>query len=99
MTGTEEIKPPTYTFIVNSKFESSEHAHAFIEILYFQSGQGTHVINGKEYPIYPGDIYLINADVVHSYSLTRSEKDVCVKNCIFYADKFNVPANDFIKKC
>lgn len=99
MTGLKEITPPTYTYIVNSKFESPEHAHSFIEILYFESGQGTHIINGKEYPISPGDIYLINADVIHSYSLVRSEKDVCVKNCIFSAEKFNVPANDFIKKC
>ena len=99
MTGTVEILPPTYTYIVNSKYEAQEHAHSFIEILYFESGQGVHVINGVNYPISPGDIYLINADVVHSYSIVRSEKEVCVKNCIFFADKFSVPANDFIKKC
>lgn len=99
MTGTVEIVPPTYTYIVNSKYESAEHAHSFIEILYFESGQGVHTINGRTYPISPGDIYLINADVVHSYSIVKSEKDVCVKNCIFSADKFGVPANDFIKSC
>lgn len=98
MTGEAEIKAPCNTAIINSQFEAVEHSHSFIEILYFESGQGKHIINGKEYNICPGDIYLINADVYHSYSIIGAEKDICVKNCIFRAEKFNLPANDFIKQ-
>ena len=88
MMGDGTLFPPVYTAIINSTFEAIEHSHSFIEILYFESGQGTHVINGREYPIQAGDIYLINANVKHSYSVTKIEKDVCVKNCIFYAKKW-----------
>lgn len=97
MTGKTEIVPPTYTFVNNSTLESHEHAHSFIEIVYFNSGQGTHRINGKEFNISSGDVFLINANTTHSYSIIDPEKEVCVKNCIFLADKFNLPANDFIK--
>lgn len=98
MTGEKELKPPAYTAVINSSFETVEHSHSFIEILYFESGQGKHVINGIEYPINPGDVYLINADIKHSYFITETTKDVCVKNCIFRAEKFRLPANDFIKR-
>lgn len=98
MMGDGTLFPPVYTAIINSTFEAIEHSHSFIEILYFESGQGKHVINGREYPIQAGDIYLINANVKHSYSVTKAEKDVCVKNCIFYADKFNIPATEFIEQ-
>lgn len=42
------------------------HAHDFFEMEFIISGEGTHIINGKEYPIKSGAVYILTPSDVHS---------------------------------
>jgi AraC-like DNA-binding protein len=43
------------------------HTHEFSELFLILSGGGTNVIDGKEYDVHPGDVYIINGDVSHGF--------------------------------
>lgn len=46
--------------------------HEQLEIIYFQQGDGTFVMGGKEYNITPGDIYVINCNDLHTFKTETS---------------------------
>lgn len=58
------------------------HSHNFIEIAYVAGGKGIHRIDGKEYAVSKGDLFIINYDVPHEFRSTPSSK-VVIQNCIF----------------
>ncbi len=71
------------------------HAHEFVEIAYVCRGKGLHVINGKQYEVSRGDVYIINFDMPHSfYPYDRSNSDgLCVFNLLFmpeFIEKMNI---------
>ena len=61
------------------------HAHEFIEIAYVCKGKGLHVLDGKQYEVSRGDLYIINFDTPHSfYPHDRNNSDgLCVYNLLF----------------
>lgn len=42
------------------------HAHDFFEMEFIISGEGRHIINGKEYPLKSGSVYILTPSDVHS---------------------------------
>lgn len=58
------------------------HRHDFIELLLFVSGEGTHIINGKTYPIKPGHFSLIMPYHVHEHR-AESETPLVFYRCTF----------------
>lgn len=79
---------------------SHPHKHDFIEILYFNDGDGTHSIDNEEYKFAKGDIYLINAGTVHCFQSVKDKK-IRLTNILFRCDVFgkNIVAEDFIAGC
>ena len=67
------------------------HSHDFVEMFYVVKGSGTHNINGKEYDISPGDIFLINYDTKHQ--ITPQNGHLFLYNCIFTPSFFNQVLN------
>jgi AraC family transcriptional regulator, L-rhamnose operon transcriptional activator RhaR len=61
------------------------HCHEFIEIAYVCNGKGKHIINGYEYPVSKGNLYIINVDIPHSFYPIDIENSgqLTVMNCIF----------------
>lgn len=41
------------------------HEHEFIEIAYCESGVGKHIVDGVEYEIKQGDVFLFNSGILH----------------------------------
>ena len=47
------------------------HVHNYMEILYIQSGSGVNTIADSDYPIIPGDIYVIPPGTLHTFCITH----------------------------
>ena len=47
--------------------DEQSHTHEFVELVYVMSGNGTHYINYKSYPVKRGDLLFINYNQVHSF--------------------------------
>ena len=71
--------------------KTSYHTHNFVEIAYVADGFGTHVVNGIEYQISRGDIFLINYDIPHEFIAT--DTPLTIYNCIFTPAYFNATLN------
>lgn len=48
--------------------EFPEHTHDFSELVIILKGTGFHIVNGKEYVIKTGDVFIIQGDVSHGYT-------------------------------
>jgi len=61
------------------------HSHDFIEIAFVYMGKGFHVVDGKEFDVTKGDLYIINSDTSHSfYPIDRENSGkLAVYNCMF----------------
>ena len=53
--------------------EFSMHAHEWMEIFYFVSGQGSYLVEGNQYPLHPHDILIMRSAETHRLSLTADE--------------------------
>lgn len=62
------------------------HSHDFIELVYFDSGPGIHEIDGSEYEVDKGDLFLINPHIFHCYHALNQEEELHVFNCLFSVD-------------
>jgi AraC-like DNA-binding protein/mannose-6-phosphate isomerase-like protein (cupin superfamily) len=49
------------------------HDHEFIEVAYCESGSGKHIIDGKEFDMKAGDVFLFNAGVFHKLYAPESK--------------------------
>ena len=47
------------------------HIHNYMEILYIRSGSGVNTIADADYPIIPGDIYVIPPEILHTFCITH----------------------------
>lgn len=70
------------TAILNADF--AEHEHDFSELVIITEGSGQHIIDGEEYPIHPGDVYVINGDVTHGF---RQVSHLGLYNIMFNAEE------------
>ena len=67
------------------------HNHDFYELMIIAKGQATHTVNGKEYPLLPGDIYMIRPGVKHAY---HCEEGMAEINVLFDWDKLDINLRD-----
>ena len=58
---------------------AESHRHEFVELEYVLAGEGTQIINGKEYHIKRGDVITLEVGSTHSY---RSDNKMEILNCI-----------------
>lgn len=61
------------------------HCHDFIEIAFVCRGKGYHIVDGKEFDVSKGDLYIINSDTPHSFYPIDKENSgkLTVFNCMF----------------
>ncbi len=61
------------------------HAHNYIEIAYVASGRGIHRINGRQFTVARGDLFVINYDVCHEFRSVPEygAGSLEIYNCIF----------------
>ena len=52
-------------------YYEAPHIHNYLEILYIRSGSGVNTIADTDYPIIPGDIYVIPPETIHTFCITH----------------------------
>jgi AraC-like DNA-binding protein/mannose-6-phosphate isomerase-like protein (cupin superfamily) len=63
--------------------EVGEHSHEFFELAYVAEGSGEHQYNnGNFHSIKPGDVFIIEPDIVHDYRVNKHESAV-IYNVLF----------------
>ncbi len=89
MSGIGFIDEKENITIINSAHDTTVHKHDFIEIVYFYSSQGNHVVNNENYYIYNGHLCILNSGIEHHYSITPTQdEEISVRNIIFYPTLF-----------
>lgn len=74
-----------YTFPDVGGPTAYEHTHNFVEIVYVRRGSATHVHDGRSYPIYAGDCFVISHGEPHGY---RDPDSLGITNILFTDDVF-----------
>lgn len=46
------------------------HTHSFIELVIILSGSGTHVVDGREFELKPGDVFVVSGYLSHGFKNT-----------------------------
>ena len=72
----------------------AEHAHDFIELVFFAEGESVHEYAGKQYPLAPGDVFIIHPGEPHAYVVSKKAR---VLNCIFLAEAL-MPDIEYLKR-
>ena len=76
---------------------SRYHCHEFIEVAYCAGGKGVQVIEGKEYPMKAGDVFIFNSGVYHK--LFKKGDGLVIINAMFMPKKlFQIDAKNFISE-
>ncbi len=70
------------------------HLHDFAELVIVTGGSGTQVVNGIEYPVSPGDVFLLQGYCEHFF---REESAVEMINVIFDPGRLPLPRRFFGK--
>lgn len=100
MIGATAINPNEKIKFYHSKRDTTIHKHDFIEVVYFKSGQGIHVVDGRSYNVANGSVCILNADVEHYYHIKEklNDKEIEVNNIIFFPSFFDekYSSSDFI---
>ena len=70
------------------------HTHDFYELVVVSAGYGRHHINGNNYPIAAGDVFVILSGSEHTY---EDCKQLEIYNVLFDISKLNLPASSALK--
>ncbi len=65
--------------------EDCFHYHEFHELVLVLDGSGLHVTREREYPIFPGDVFLIRPPQVHAY---RNLRQLSIVNILYLPEQF-----------
>ncbi|TNJ66520.1 helix-turn-helix domain-containing protein [Paenibacillus hemerocallicola] len=74
------------------------HSHDFVELCYVAGGNGYHILDGKEYRVTRGDLFIINYDVSHAFYRESVSDDLIIYNILFkpgFVDESLIDFNDF----
>lgn len=76
------------TFYINRVEEAIEplrryHSHDFLEICYVVSGSGYHVVDGRDYAVSRGSLFLIDYDVPHCFYRPAGSRPLTTYNILF----------------
>ena len=64
------------------------HVHGFYEIIWFQSGSGSHYVDFNRYPISAGSIFFISPGQIHSFDTSHDQQGYVLKVCTELFDDF-----------
>ena len=64
------------------------HVHGFYEIIWFQSGSGSHYVDFNSYPITAGSIFFISPGQIHSFDTSHDQQGYVLKVCTELFDDF-----------
>jgi AraC-like DNA-binding protein len=78
---------------IYSRRDISLHKHDFAEIFWVENGHGTHLINGREIKLEPGDIVMIRPDDEHTF--TSSKRGLTIMNLAFSIETLNYLRNRY----
>ncbi|HBV52267.1 MAG TPA: hypothetical protein DEF06_08260, partial [Clostridiales bacterium] len=62
------------------------HTHDFIEIAYIENGSGIHILENQKQQTRQGDLFIMNANIVHGFLTSGGKNKLGVINCIFRAE-------------
>ena len=71
-----------------------EHSHDFIELMIFHGGRGVHRVDGNDYPVVAGDVFVVHGDQTHAYT---QRQDMQVAEVSFNATRFRLPTDQLRK--
>lgn len=69
-------------YVVQTCDQVLPHSHEFVELAYIAGGSGRHTFRDVEFPILEGDVFIIEPDEVHAYSVESGE-NLIVYNVLF----------------
>ena len=98
LSGIADIASSEGIAVVESSYMNSQrHYHKFVELVYFDRGNGLHSIENDQHKVSNGDLYILNPFVSHEFH-ANEEDGLSVINIMFYMDffDFNVEASTFI---
>ena len=62
------------------------HTHDFIEIAYIENGSGIHILGNQKQQTQQGDLFIMNANIVHGFLTSGGKNKPGRHNCIFRAE-------------
>ncbi|MCQ2136202.1 MAG: AraC family transcriptional regulator [Bacteroidales bacterium] len=77
--------------------DGQPHVHTFYEILWFQSGEGTHYVDFQAYPVVPGSIFFLTPGQVHHFDGSSDYKGVAIKLCTDFLRESDDEGDIFVK--
>lgn len=87
MAGSDLFRDSGFPFHIDKyaiapNYHIPPHTHDFIELVYVVSGSAEHDMPGHRYPLRPGDVFVLEPNVYHSYTGSPHEETV-VYNVLF----------------
>ena len=68
---------------ISSKNDLQLHRHGFAEVFWIKAGNGIHIINGQEIPIYKGTLCMVRPNDIHTFKIDKSHESLVVTNIAF----------------
>lgn len=90
----ESLFRPSESLYINRVKEMTRdtciyHSHDFVEICYVCSGKGYHLVDGKEYDVFKGDMFIINYDMTHTFFSKTPKDELITYNIVFKPSFFD----------
>jgi len=90
----EPGEPPLCVFRMTPHGTSRRvHTHDFHELMIIVQGKATHLLNDREYPLLPGDVYFIRPGDKHGF-VVRDPDVLQEVNLVFRLDQLNLDLRD-----
>src|SRR5690606_34085776 len=65
-----------------------DHHHDFVELVLVLEGAGTHRLEGNEFPVSAGDVFVIQGRQVHSF---RERRGLVLLNVMYAPERLSLP--------
>jgi len=73
------------------------HMHGFFEIIWFQEGEGVHLVDFNEYPVFPGTVFFISPGQIHSFDKSHNQEGIVMKICADLLNDLNLGESTYIR--
>jgi len=85
-------------FLLNDDFDNlTAHIHSFYEIIWFQEGEGIHVVDFQEYEIKPNTVFFLSPGQVHHFDKKNGYKGYSIKMSPEFLRNQEVDNNIFLE--
>lgn len=82
--STEQGRRPSHAYDVTEQ----DHYHDFTELVLVLEGRGTHLLEGRPFPVSAGDVFVIQGQQVHSF---RERDGLVLLNVMYDATRLSLP--------